>query len=464
MARLRLYNSLTNKKEDFSPIDPDHVRVYTCGPTVYNYAHIGNARPPLVSDILVKILRYLYPRVTYVSNITDIDDKIINASLDQDISIGELTKKYEKIYNDNLKELGINPPDLQPRATDHIAEMIKQIEALIDNGHAYEAEGHVLFSVDTFPSYGALSGRDKEEQIAGSRVEVAPYKKDPTDFVLWKPSNKDQPGWDSSWGFGRPGWHLECSAMSEKTLGVPFDIHSGGQDLIFPHHENELAQCCGVHSKTDDIASYAKYWIHNGMLKFDGDKMSKSLGNIRFINDLVHDHKGETLRLVLLSTHYRQPLNWSPKTIQQAQKTLDRLYRILKKVDVSINKHKTEPSKNIIDALCDDLNTPEALGQLNILINSIQDADEAQKKEIMPTIYSSARMLGILQHDPDSWLGYSKVDDGKDTEKIEQMIEERNNCRNNKNFEQADKIRDELKSMGIDIEDTPDGTIWRNED
>ena len=464
MARLRLYNSLTNKKEDFLPIDPDHVRVYTCGPTVYNYAHIGNARPPLVSDILVKILRYLYPRVTYVSNITDIDDKIINAALDQDISIGELTKKYEKIYNDNLKELGINPPDLQPRATDHIAEMIKQIEALIDNGHAYEAEGHVLFSVDTFPSYGSLSGRDKEEQIAGSRVEVAPYKKDPTDFVLWKPSNKDQPGWDSSWGFGRPGWHLECSAMSEKTLGVPFDIHSGGQDLIFPHHENELAQCCGVHSKTDDIASYAKYWIHNGMLKFDGDKMSKSLGNIRFINDLVHDHKGETLRLVLLSTHYRQPLNWSPKTIQQAQKTLDRLYRILKKVDVSINKHKTEPSKNIIDALCDDLNTPEALGQLNILINSIQDADEAQKKEIMPTIYSSARMLGILQHDPDSWLGYSKVDDGKDTEKIEQMIEERNNCRNNKNFEQADKIRDELKSMGIDIEDTPDGTIWRNED
>ena len=464
MARLRLYNSLTNKKEDFSPIDPDHVRVYTCGPTVYNYAHIGNARPPLVSDILVKILRYLYPRVTYVSNITDIDDKIINAALDQDISIGELTKKYEKIYNDNLKELGINPPDLQPRATDHIAEMIKQIEALIDNGHAYEAEGHVLFSVDTFPSYGSLSGRDKEEQIAGSRVEVAPYKKDPTDFVLWKPSNKDQPGWDSSWGFGRPGWHLECSAMSEKTLGVPFDIHSGGQDLIFPHHENELAQCCGVHSKTDDIASYAKYWIHNGMLKFDGDKMSKSLGNIRFINDLVHDHKGETLRLVLLSTHYRQPLNWSPKTIQQAQKTLDRLYRILKKGDVSINKHKTEPSKNIIDALCDDLNTPEALGQLNILINSIQDADEAQKKEIMPTIYSSARMLGILQHDPDSWLGYSKVDDGKDTEKIEQMIEERNNCRNNKNFEQADKIRDELKSMGIDIEDTPDGTIWRNED
>ena len=464
MARLRLYNSLTNKKEDFSPIDPDHVRVYTCGPTVYNYAHIGNARPPLVSDILIRLLRYLYPRVTYVSNITDIDDKIINAAKKQDIPISDLTKRYENIYNDNLKELGIYPPDLQPKATDHIAEMIKQIEVLINNGHAYEAESHVLYSVNTFPSYGTLSGRDKEEQIAGSRVEVAPYKKDPTDFVLWKPSNKNQPGWDSPWGFGRPGWHLECSAMSEKTLGVPFDIHSGGQDLIFPHHENELAQCCGVHNKTDDVTSYARYWIHNGMLKFDGDKMSKSLGNIRFINDLINEHKGETLRLVLLSTQYRQPLNWSPKTIQQAQKTLDRLYRILKKVDISLDLQEAEPTKKIIDALCDDLNTPEALGQLNILINSLQDADEAQKKEIMPKIYSSARMLGILKHDPDSWLGYSKVDDGMDTEKIEQMIEERNNCRNNKNFEQADKIRDELKSMGIDIEDTPDGTIWRNEE
>ena len=353
---------------------------------------------------------------------------------------------------------------MQPKATEHIEEMIKQIEALINNGHAYEAESHVLYSVNTFPRYGTLSGRDKEEQIAGSRVEVAPYKKDPTDFVLWKPSNKDQPGWDSPWGFGRPGWHLECSAMSEKALGVPFDIHSGGQDLIFPHHENELAQCCGVHNKTDDVTSYARYWIHNGMLKFDGDKMSKSLGNIRFINDLINEHKGETLRLVLLSTQYRQPLNWSPKTIQQAQKTLDRLYRILKKVDVSLGLQEAEPTKKIIDALCDDLNTPEALGQLNILINSLQDADESQKKEIMPKIYSSARMLGILQHDPDSWLGYSKVDNGKDTEKIEHMIEERNNCRNNKNFEQADKIRDELKSMGIDIEDTPDGTIWRNEE
>ena len=463
MARLRLYNSLNNKKEEFLPIDPNHIRVYTCGPTVYNYAHIGNARPPIVSDILVRLLRYLYPRVTYVSNITDIDDKIINSAIEQDIPISELTKKYEKIYNDNLIELGVSPPDIQPRATDHIAEMIKQVEALIDNGHAYEAEGHVLYSVNTFSNYGSLSGRDKEEQIAGSRVEVAPYKKDPADFILWKPSNKDQPGWDSPWGFGRPGWHLECSAMSEKTLGVPFDIHSGGQDLIFPHHENEIAQCCGVHKKTNDIASYARYWIHNGMLKFDGDKMSKSLGNIRFINDLINDHKGETLRMVLLSTHYRQPLNWSSKTIEQAQKNLDRLYRCIRKVDASLDRNQVEPSKYIVDALCDDLNTPEALGQLNILVNSLQDANEDQKVGIMSIVYSSARILGILQHAPDDWLGYSKASDGLDLDLIERLIEKRNNCRSERNFKRADEIRDELKSIGIDIEDTPDGTIWRSE-
>ena len=463
MARLRLYNSLNNKKEEFLPIDPNHIRVYTCGPTVYNYAHIGNARPPIVSDILVRLLRYLYPRVTYVSNITDIDDKIINSAIEQDIPISELTKKYEKIYNDNLIELGVSPPDIQPRATDHIAEMIKQVEALIDNGHAYEAEGHVLYSVNTFSNYGSLSGRDKEEQIAGSRVEVAPYKKDPADFILWKPSNKDQPGWDSPWGFGRPGWHLECSAMSEKTLGVPFDIHSGGQDLIFPHHENEIAQCCGVHKKTNDTASYARYWIHNGMLKFDGDKMSKSLGNIRFINDLINDHKGETLRMVLLSTHYRQPLNWSSKTIEQAQKNLDRLYRSIRKVDASLDRNQVEPSKYIIDALCDDLNTPEALGQLNILVNSLQDANEDQKVGIMSTIYSSATILGILKHAPDDWLGYSKASDGLDLDLIERLIEKRNNCRSERNFKRADEIRNELKSIGIDIEDTPDGTIWRSE-
>ena len=463
MNSLRLYNSLTNKKEDFLPIDPSHVRIYTCGPTVYNYAHIGNARPPTVSDVLVRLLRYLYPKVTYVSNITDIDDKIINTAKDQGISIIELTKKYEKIYNNNLRELGVIPPDLQPRATEHISEMIIQIEALIDNGHAYEAEGHVLYSVNTFSHYGTLSGRDKGQQIAGSRVEVASFKKDPMDFVLWKPSNNEQPGWDSPWGFGRPGWHLECSAMSEKTLGVPFDIHSGGQDLIFPHHENELAQCCGVHNKTNDISSYARYWIHNGMLKFDGDKMSKSLGNIRIINDLIKDHKGETLRMVLLSTHYRQPLNWTSKTIEQAQKSLDRLYRSISSIDVSAERHGVKPSKHILNALCDDLNTPEALGQLHILVNSLNDMKENQKEKLMFKILASAKMLGILQHSPEDWLGYSKTSDDLDIDLIEQLIEKRNNCRSKKNFSRADKVRDDLKVMGIEIEDTPDGTIWRVE-
>jgi cysteinyl-tRNA synthetase len=283
------------------------------------------------------------------------------------------------------------------------------------------------------------------------------------DFVLWKPSNNEQPGWDSPWGFGRPGWHLECSAMSEKTLGVPFDIHSGGQDLIFPHHENELAQCCGVHNKTNDISSYARYWIHNGMLKFDGDKMSKSLGNIRIINDLIKDHKGETLRMVLLSTHYRQPLNWTSKTIEQGQKSLDRLYRSIRSMDVSIDRHEVKPSKHILNALCDDLNTPEALGQLHILVNSLNDAKENQKEKLMSKISASAKILGILQLPPDDWLGYSKISDDLDIDLIEQLIEERNNCRSKKNFSRADKIRDDLKVMGIEIEDTPDGTIWRVE-
>ena len=462
MLNLRLYNSLNKKKEDFHPINEDHVRVYTCGPTVYNYAHIGNARPAIVSDILVRLLRELFPKVTYVSNITDIDDKIIKASMENNITIKELTEKFEKIYNDDLKKLGVLEPDLQPKATDHIPEMIQQINDLIKNGHAYEAEGHVLFHVKTFPKYGSLSGRDKEQQVAGSRVEVAPYKKDPVDFVLWKPSNDDQPGWDSPWGFGRPGWHLECSAMSEKTLGVPFDIHSGGQDLIFPHHENEIAQCCGAHNKINKITSYAKYWIHNGMIKFDGDKMSKSLGNIRLIHDLVKEHQGETLRMVILSTHYRQPLNWTIKSIQQAQKNLDRLYRAINNTGFLAHKNMMKPSQTIVDALCDDLNTPEALGCLNTLVNNFNTAKETEKERLYTEIISSSKLLGILQEDPYEWLGYTRSSSEIDESKIDLLIEERNKCRSEKNFSRADKIREELNNLGVEIEDTPQGTIWRS--
>ena len=460
MSKLRLYNSLTNRKEDFSPIDDSNVRVYTCGPTVYNYAHIGNARPPLVSDILVKLLKYLYSNVLYVSNITDIDDKIIAASIDQKISIKELTIKYEKIYNENLKDLGIHKPDFQPRATEHIEEMIDQINELITNGHAYEKERHVLFNVNTFPKYGTLSGRDKDQQIAGSRVEVASYKNDPLDFILWKPSEKGQPGWDSPWGFGRPGWHLECSAMSQKTLGVPFDIHSGGQDLIFPHHENELAQSCGANGEVEDSSGYARYWVHNGMIKFDGDKMSKSLGNILYINDLLEEYDGEVLRYVLLSTHYRQPLNWSEKSLKQAKISLDRLYRILKNNENVLIKD-VEPAKEIINALCNDINTPEAFGQLNISFNQLQNAVDDRKGDLISQIHSSANLLGILKKDPDEWLGYKNQIKDFDVATIEKLIIERNVFRNEKNYQKSDQIRDELKSLGIEIEDTPDGTIWR---
>ena len=460
MTQLRLYNSLTNKKEDFSPIDDNHIKVYTCGPTVYNYAHIGNARPPIVSDVLVKLLKLLYSKVTYVSNITDIDDKIIQASKEQGIPIKELTSKFEDIYNKNLSDLNIAKPDNQPRATDYIKEMISQIKELVINGHGYESEGHVLFSVRTFPNYGILSGRDKDQQIAGSRVEVADYKDDPADFILWKPSKDDQPGWDSPWGFGRPGWHLECSAMSQKTLGVPFDIHSGGQDLIFPHHENELAQSCGANGKTEDATQYAKYWLHNGMIRFDGDKMSKSLGNILYINDLVKEFDGEVLRLLLLSTHYRQPLNWSEKALAQAQKTLDRLYRILHKYN-DVAYTYSNPPKEIINSLCDDLNTPEALGQLNILFSKLQSVEQKSKTEILSQIYSGAKLLGILNKDPKDWLGYNAKSNDIDLSKIEQLISDRNKFRSEKNYQKSDEIRDELKSIGVDIEDTPDGTKWR---
>ena len=460
MSKLTLYNSLTNRKEDFSPIDDSNVRVYTCGPTVYNYAHIGNARPPLVSDILVKLLKYLYSNVLYVSNITDIDDKIIAASIDQKIPIKELTSKYEKIYNENLNDLGIHKPDFQPRATEHIEEMIDQINELITNGHAYEKERHVLFNVNTFPKYGTLSGRDKDQQIAGSRVEVASYKNDPLDFILWKPSEEGLPGWDSPWGFGRPGWHLECSAMSQKTLGVPFDIHSGGQDLIFPHHENELAQSCGANGGIEDSSSYARYWVHNGMIKFDGDKMSKSLGNILYINDLLKEYDGEVLRYVLLSTHYRQPLNWSEKSLKQAKTSLDRLYRILKNNKNVLTKD-VEPAKEIINALCNDINTPEAFGQLNILFNQLQNARDDRKGDLISQIHSSTNLLGILKKDPDEWLGYKNQTKDFDVATIEKLINERNAFRKEKNYQKSDQIRDEIKSLGIEIEDTPDGTIWR---
>ena len=462
MKKFKLQNTLVNILEEFVPIDPNHVRIYACGPTVYNYAHIGNARMAVVNDLLVRFLRTIYPKVTYVSNITDIDDKIISTSQEINVPINELTSKFTKIYNEDMSTLGVNLPDIQPKATDHIKEMIELINILIKNNYAYEKNGHVMFNVPAFKMYGSLSKRNRHDQIMGSRVEVAPYKKDPTDFILWKPSNSLTPGWESPWGFGRPGWHLECSAMSEKTLGLPFDIHSGGMDLIFPHHENEIAQSCAAHNATDDVRSLAKYWFHNGFVNVDNKKMSKSLGNIHLVHELIKEYKGEVLRMTLLSAHYRQPLNWTKDTIKQNSTMLDRLYRTLKDLrEVDVYKKNSAVSQDIIEGLYDDLNTPKVIAKLNILSNQVASAKGKQKEIIKYNLIEIGKILGILQQNPEEWLGYEKSKN-LDQSLIERLIKERNEARRNKNFDMADSIREQLKVKGVEIEDTPDGTIWRN--
>ena len=462
--RLKIYNTLGKTKEIFEPIDSNHIRIYTCGPTVYNYAHIGNARPAIVSDLLVRVLRILFPKVTYVSNITDIDDKIIKASNETGVPISDITQKYEKIYNEDMQALNVLKPDLQPHATDHIQDMIELIEKNIKNGRAYESQGHVLFDVSSYSAYGKLSNRDKDEQIAGSRVQVADYKKNPGDFILWKPSVDTQPGWESPWGFGRPGWHLECSAMSEKNLGIPFDIHGGGMDLIFPHHENEIAQSCGSCNESNNPKVYVKYWIHNALLNMDGEKMSKSLGNILYIRDLLKEYPGEVLRLSLLSSHYRQPLNLTDETLRQSQNTLDRFYRSLKKsksVIIDSDPLSCLPDE-FLDSLCDDLNTSKAIAVMTRISKKLSLADDDKEKELKSRLIACGYVLGILQNNPDDWLGVNKVDNNVDEKLINTLISERDSARKNKDFEQADKIRDTLHNMGIEIEDTSDGTIWRN--
>ena len=463
MATLKIQNTLGSSKEEFIPINNSNVRIYACGPTVYTYAHIGNARMAVVNDLLVRLLRHLYPKVTYVSNITDIDDKIIDAAQQAGQPFQELTRKFETIYNEDMAALGVEYPDVQPRATEHITEMIELTKKLIEQGHAYEKKGHVLFHVPSFQMYGCLSGRNREEQIAGSRVEVAPFKKDPADFILWKPSPDPLPGWDTPWGFSRPGWHLVCSAMSEKTLGLPFDIHSGGMDLIFPHHENEIAQSCTAHKKMDNPKAFAKYWMHNGFVIVDGEKMSKSIGNIRLVHELIKQYRGEVLRLALLSAHYRQPLNWTSAAIEQSHKTLDRLYRSLKELDDIIIEEEpvSKPPSQIVEVLCDDLNTPKMLAELNALADQAFKAERDEKKEIKKGLLATGLLLGILQENPDVWLGYGQTQN-INSQTIEKLINERREARGNRDFKRADSIRKKLKDMGIEIEDTKDKTIWRN--
>jgi len=457
---LKIHNTLSGTKEIFEPVDNNHVRVYACGPTVYNYAHIGNARMAVVNDLLVNVLRTQFEKVTYVSNITDIDDKIIDAAHELNEPIKNLTTKYTKIYNDDMGYLNVKLPDIQPHATDHISEMIDLIKKLIENNYAYEKDGHVLFHVPSFSKYGVLSKRNRDEQIAGSRVEVAPFKKDPADFILWKPSPDPLPGWESPWGFGRPGWHLECSAMSEKTLGLPFDIHSGGMDLVFPHHENEIAQTCSL-DDNHEPASFAKFWFHNGFVNVEGEKMSKSIGNIKLVHDLKKQYKGEVLRLTLLSAHYRQPLNWTKEIIDQNSKMLDRFYRSLKELqDVEISSDLV--SEDIMESLLDDLNTPKVLAKLNTLSNTLSSADTDEKRNIKNNLIATGKILGVMQEDPNIWLGYNQTAN-PEKEEIEGLINQRNEARRSKDFKLADQIRDKLKSKGIEIEDTKNGTIWRKD-
>ena len=455
---LQLQNTLSGRKEFFKPVNESHVRVYACGPTVYNFAHIGNARMAVVNDLLIRVLKTQFEKVTYVSNITDIDDKIIDAAKETGDDISEITIKYTDIYNKDMGALGVNLPDIQPKATDHIDGMIELIKKLIDNDNAYEKNGHVLFHVPSFEKYGILSKRNRDEQIAGSRVEVAPFKKDPADFVLWKPSPSPLPGWESPWGYGRPGWHLECSVMSEKTLGLPFDIHSGGIDLVFPHHENEIAQTCCM-SKNKDPKDFAPYWLHNGFVNIEGEKMSKSIGNIRLVHELNKKYKGEVLRLTLLSAHYKQPLNWNEEIIEQNSKMLDRLYRVV--MDLSdIKFEQGLPSKNIMDSFLDDLNTPKVIANINEEVNKLSSASKDEKVKIKSNLISTGKILGILENDPKEWLGYSQQNI-ENSEEIERLINERNEARRNKNFNLADTIRDTLKEKGIEIEDKDKGTVWR---
>ncbi|MEJ2273034.1 MAG: cysteine--tRNA ligase [Woeseiaceae bacterium] len=454
---IQLHDTLQGRKVPFEPLNDDEVTMYLCGPTVYNFAHIGNARPAVVFDLLARVLRRRY-KLKFARNITDVDDKINAASIESGKPIDEITARYIKAYNDDMAALGVRPPDVEPRATQHIGVMIEMIEKLISSGHAYEADGHVLFDVDSHAQYGELSKRDLREMIAGSRVEVAPYKKSPKDFVLWKPSTPELPGWDSPWGRGRPGWHIECSAMAEKHLGDTIDIHAGGQDLVFPHHENECAQSRCAH----DGAPFARYWLHNGFLSIDETKMSKSLGNVLLVHDLIETIPGEVIRLALLSAQYRQPLDWSAETLAAARRMLDRLYGAVRGIDVPDDARAgAEVPTALVAALEDDLNTPKAMAEFFALARTLNKADDPQEKvSLAAQMYAAGELMGLLGSDPEEWFA-GDVEGDMPGDEVEKLIGERDAARAAKDFVRADEIRDRLTAAGIAIEDGPDGTTWR---
>ncbi len=450
---LMLYDTFTNSKKKFEPIDPNNVRMYVCGPTVYDYAHVGNARPVIVFDILFRLLQKIYgsENVTYVRNITDVDDKIIHAANDQNEDIGILTEKTINYFHDDAKYIGALKPTFEPRATEHIPEMIELIEKLISKKFAYVADGNVLFSSNKFKEYGKLSGKNLDEMVAGSRVGVESYKKEESDFVLWKPSKEDEPSWKSPWGDGRPGWHIECSAMSEKLLGENFDIHGGGQDLIFPHHENEIAQSeCANNNK------FANYWIHNGFVTVESNKMSKSDGNFVTVNELKDSFQGEVIRLTMISTHYRQPLNWTKDNLNESKKTLDKWYTFLNNFnDDELNDANND--NEIMETLLDDINTPKAISVLHQKFKDCQSGD----KDLISNFLYSANMLGLLNEKPSGWLDWKKENLNINTAQVELLIAQRNEARSNKNFDDADRIRDELDKMGVILEDQGGETTWK---
>ena len=454
--KINLHDTFLGKKVEFIPIDPKRVTMYLCGPTVYNYAHIGNARPAVVFDLLTRVLRLKY-KLYFARNITDLDDKINAEASKKNIPIEEITSKYIQAYNEDMTQLGVGMPDIEPRATQNITEMVSMIEALIEKGHAYISENHVLFNVMSYSSYGRLSHRKIEDMEAGSRIEVASYKKSPFDFILWKPSTKDLPGWDSPWGRGRPGWHLECSAMIKKFLGETIDIHAGGQDLIFPHHENEIAQS----TCANDGKVFANYWLHNGFLSIGDEKMSKSLGNMQLVRDLLQDYSGEVIRMALLSAQYRQPIEWSQNTLKSAKKMLDRIYGSIRGIELfQKTNDKANIAESVLEALCDDLNTPKAIAEIFELVKKLnKEKDLYQKKLITNQIYASGRLLGFLQSDPEAWFSDITGRDVSEDE-IKRLIEMRNQARSKKDFKEADAIRKKLEDMDIIIEDTPSGVRW----
>ena len=442
--RLAFYNTLTKRKESFAPIDPDNVRMYVCGPTVYDTAHIGNARPVVVFDMLFRLLKHVYgpDHVTYARNITDVDDKINARAAERGISIRELTEETTALYHADMDALGALRPTIEPRATEHIGEMLAMIGKLVEKGHAYAAEGHVLFAVDTMDDYGELSGRSVDDMIAGARVEVAPYKRNPIDFVLWKPSKEGEPSWPSPWGEGRPGWHIECSAMSEKHLGEEFDIHGGGIDLAFPHHENEIAQsrCCHGSDRM------AKIWMHNGFVQVEGEKMSKSLGNFTTVHDLIDSWPGEAIRLALLTTHYTKPFNWTADGVRDAKKMLDQWYALTADVEAS------QPDPAVVAALADDLNTPKALAELHGLRSKAQAGDGVAAASLKASLQ---QLIGVLGQDPQDWANWRPEGAAEvDAAAIQALVDERLEARNNKDFGKSDELRDKLSEMGVALKDS----------